>query len=72
MAQRVLKAGTLRQGHRATVKHCANGCGRPAVARDLICRKDVCWFHLLMEHPFHVDGVDQYHRPYKVYRYYGP
>jgi hypothetical protein len=72
MAQRVLKAGTLRQGHRATVKRCANGCGRPAVARDLICGKDLCWFHLVLEHPFLVDGYMDDGTTYKIYVYYGP
>jgi len=72
MAQKVLKAGTLRQGHRRTVKRCANGCGKPAVARDLECDKDLCWLHLVLEHAFRVDAVKRDGTTYKMYVYYGP
>ena len=73
MAVRLLKAGTLRHGHRTTAKRCANGCGRRAVARDITCGKDLCWFHLVMEHPYQVDGVQRDGRTtFKIYVYYGP
>lgn len=69
MAVRLLKAGTLRQSHRKTVKRCDNGCSQPAVARDLKCGKDVCWFHLVMEHPS-LGSSRRNKKP--VYLYYGP
>jgi hypothetical protein len=72
LAVRLLKAGTLRQSHPKTVKLCANGCGQPAVARDLTCDKDVCWFHLCMEHPHQVDGSKPNGEAFKIYDYYGP
>ena len=73
MAQRVLKAGTIRQGHRTPVKRCAYGCGKPATARDLNCGKDLCWFHLVMEHPHQIDGLKRNRiDTYKMYVYYGP
>jgi hypothetical protein len=71
MAVRLLSAGTLRQGHR---KRCANGCGEPAVAYDKRCHKNLCWYHLVMEHPYEVDGENKkkHGETYKMYNYYGP
>jgi hypothetical protein len=70
MAVRLLSAGTLRQGHR----ECANGCHEPAVAYDTRCHKHLCWFHLVMEHPYEVDSEDKknHGHTYMMYLYYGP
>jgi len=57
MAVNLHETGTSTRKHGKTVKLCANGCGQPAVARDLTCNKDVCWFHLVMEHPYTVVSV---------------
>jgi hypothetical protein len=69
LAISLLKTDTLRQSHR---KRCANGCGQRAVARDLICNKDLCWFHLWLEHPHQVDGLKLNGETFKIYDYYGP
>jgi hypothetical protein len=72
LAVRLLRAGTLRQSHRKTVKRCANGCRQRAVAYDKRCHKHLCWIHLLFEHPHEVDGVDpKDHKTYQMYEYYG-
>jgi hypothetical protein len=72
LAVRLLKAGTLRQSRHKTKKLCANGCGQPAVARDYECGKDLCWFHLVMEHPYQVSCSKHNREPLKMCRYYGP
>jgi len=58
--------------YRSTAQRCANGCGQRAVARDLVCGKDLCWFHLCMEHPYQVDGLQANGETFKIYVYYGP
>jgi hypothetical protein len=72
LAIKVLKAGTPRQGKRAIVRLCANGCGQPATAYDIKCGKHLCWFHLVMEHPHQVDCDKSNGRTPTIYTYYGP
>ena len=72
MAMKLLKAGTARAGYRAAQKLCTDGCGERATARDIACRKDVCWFHLTIEHPWQIDRPKISKDDRSIYIYYGP